>query len=750
MSFRFPYFSGLYCAMFIVTVAGSSLWAQSSSPATGSLSGQSATTDLSPENVRETIAIQQARIAAHPRDPANYVNLAYLLTDAGMGDLARVEALKATEAAPKSSFAYNAQGWVLHHSSIGVDYGKGYDYQGSIAAYRKAIELDPNDLAVRQSLANSLEFNKDGVQYGPGSSLGEAIELYRYVKAHQNIVDPAVENNLLIDMFYAGQFKAVVDETVAYEPTPVRDGVVISAIAASEGSAMAIARADRISGDPRRRSDALDFAAEGLWNMRLYPQAADLLTAGLQEQGDSNSALAKIQIFRTLTPFQGDYLPATDPRSPIQRAISSAMTGSLNEAVASATISRHAFADEKQWQEFLEKTREAANTLRALSIKTGLPLVVMQDIVLGSMKMIVEPSDEPGFRVVLQMAAPAPKRFFVVKEGGIYKLIAGEKDSTAVGNEALYLLHQGDEAEARSLLDWLRDQVERGGGDDPLSGPLFGRFWTSGQSKGADAIEIAAASLLTKSANSVVLVPRLVAMRDKAVAGQDRTNLELLLTSIYLDAGDGQNASLLAQELLKEYPDSATAIRLAGQSYVLLKDWPAWTAMLGSRLAKRPNDRNLLEQEAAEAEAEGDFVRAQKSLRTLLDSGEAQGIDYNNYAWLSLFQATADTRAIEAAQQANLLSKNMSFADLHTLACVYAAQGRTTEARQILLEAMSSGNLGEPDGAIWFGFGLIYEQYGQPAAAIAAYKRVAKPEGTISPIDTFVLAQARLKALQSN
>jgi tetratricopeptide (TPR) repeat protein len=641
MNFRNPHFCSLHFAIFLMVFMTSALYAQDATPSTGTLSDQSGTSDFSVGKVRDALASQQTLIAAHPQDPANYVGLAYALIDAGMGDLAREQVLKATMVAPQSSFAYNAQGWVLHHNSIGVDYGKPYDYKASVAAYRKAIELAPNDLDARQSLANTLEFNEEGIRYAPDSHLADAIEIYRYVKAHQRIVEPEVEDNLLIDLFYSGQFKEVVDETAALSPTPVRDGVAIAAIAASQGTTMAIARANQISGDPQRRSAALDFAAEGLWNMRLYPQAADLLAAGLQEQGDSSSTLGKIQTFRSLKPFQCDNLPATDPRIPVQRLVSSAITGNLTEAIASATISRHAFADEDEWQSFLKKSREAVGMLRALSIKTGLPLVVMQDIVLGTMKIIAEPDDGSGYRIVVQTLGSTPKRFFVVKEAGVFKLVAGDSDSTAIGNEALYLLHHGEEAEARSLLDWRRESVEKGHGDDPLSGVLFAQFWNSGQSKEADAIETAAASLLTESSSSVALLPRLIAIRDKASTDQARTNLELLLAHIYLHAEDGPNAKLLTQKLLDQYPDSTTAVRLAGLADRLVKDWPAWNSMLASRLAQKPNDRNLLAQQAEEAESEGDFIRARKSLRLLLDSGRALADDYNTYAWLSLFSGNS-------------------------------------------------------------------------------------------------------------
>jgi hypothetical protein len=56
----------------------------------------------------------------------------------------------------------------------------------------------------------------------------------------------------------------------------------------------------------------------------------------------------------------------------------------------------------------------------------------------------------------------------------------------------------------------------------------------------------------------------------------------------------------------------------------------------------------------------------------------------------TLFETSVDADAIQAAQQANSLSNNSRFADLHTLACLYAAQGKTTEAKQVLLQAMDA------------------------------------------------------------
>ena len=112
--------------------------------------------------------------------------------------------------------------------------------------------------------------------------------------------------------------------------------------------------------------------------------------------------------------------------------------------------------------------------------------------------------------------------------------------------------------------------------------------------------------------------------------------------------------------------------------------------------------------------------------------------------------AKVDADIIKAAQEATMLTKNSSFAELHTLACVYASAGKSAEARDALLKAMALQNLSEPNSAVWYGFGSIYEQYGVNDAAIEAYKKVERPEGRLGPTSTYALAQLRLKALDAS
>jgi tetratricopeptide (TPR) repeat protein len=740
----------LLCSLCLVLFIAPSVVAQNPTPPTAKTPSETETSDLAVGKVRQALATQRALIASHPEDPSNYIDLAYTLTDAGITDQASQEVRKATAVAPRSVFAYRAQGWVLHHNVIGVEYGKGLDYDGSLDAYRKAIELDPGDLDAQQSLAELLEYNRNGIRYAPDARLAEAIEILRYVKAHQSAVQPEVEDDLIIDLFYAGRFGEVLPELANLPTSPVRDGVAIATIAAVQGPAAAVERANQIGGDEQKKKDALNFAAEGLWNMQLYPQAAAILTASLPDTTNSKGLLGKIQIFRNLRPYKGVDLPPTDPRYPVQRLVVGGMTNTLTEAVVAQCVSQHPFPSEADWKHNLPEIGSVAGKLWNLSRQTGLPQVVIQDMILGTMKIMTAPSKEPGSRILVEFSGLRSQSFFVINEGGSYKIVASKDGLGEVGTEALYLLHHGQEAEATSLLDWKRDLVGKGQGDDSLGGNLFARLWTTGESGGPRTIELAAASLLSGKSALLSLLPQVIAARKKATTDTERDNFDLLLASIYLRAEDGTNAKLISQQLLNRHSDSATAVALTGQAYSLTKSWSAWKSLLDPRLQTHPNDRSLLLQTAAEAEAEGDLPRARRAFRTLLDSGNALADDYNMYAWLSLFDEQVDDQALEAAQQANLLSKNSNYAYLHTLACLDAARGETAEARQLLLEAMSTGNLEVPNSAIWYGFGRIYEQYGVYDAAAAAYQRVERPDGVIDPTGTFVLAQSRLKALHAN
>ena len=264
-------------------------------------------------------------------------------------------------------------------------------------------------------------------------------------------------------------------------------------------------------------------------------------------------------------------------------------------------------------------------------------------------------------------------------------------------------------------------------------------------------MRLAGISLLAGSMDAKPYLVEIAAAREKAT-GQRQTDLDLLLAAAASGAEVPEVTLPAAKRLLEQEPDSVAALWYAGHAYARMGKPVSWVELLAPYVAKKPQDRELLSQQAHAYEAAHDFAAGRKAAQAILDSGKGTSNDYNNYAWMGFFDQHLGEEELKTAQQSNMLSKNASFSDLHTLACIYAAEGKTTEARQVLKHAMQAANETEPNSGVWYALGLIYEQYGERDAAREAYAKVQAHElddhTYVDPVSTYVLAQERLKALE--
>jgi tetratricopeptide (TPR) repeat protein len=121
--------------------------------------------------------------------------------------------------------------------------------------------------------------------------------------------------------------------------------------------------------------------------------------------------------------------------------------------------------------------------------------------------------------------------------------------------------------------------------------------------------------------------------------------------------------------------------------------------------------------------------------------------DYNNVAWYALSAPAITQEAVENAQKAVSMSSSTP-AYIHTLATLYAEQGKTSEAKAAIWEAIDAAGAREPRSHDVYVLGRIAEEYGIREAAIAAYRRVEKePTAEEDDLSTWSLAQKRLKRL---
>jgi tetratricopeptide (TPR) repeat protein len=146
--------------------------------------------------------------------------------------------------------------------------------------------------------------------------------------------------------------------------------------------------------------------------------------------------------------------------------------------------------------------------------------------------------------------------------------------------------------------------------------------------------------------------------------------------------------------------------------------------------------------------ARGEVRKAISERARLIDLGKATVNDYNSLSWEELFDANVTPKGLEYGQQGNLLSNGNDAPVLHTLAAVYAEVGKIAEAREMILKAMDSWGLDEPNSTCWYIFGRIAEQYGMNDDAMAAFKKVERPDYDWQiPGSTYQLASRRLATL---
>jgi len=348
----------------------------------------------------------------------------------------------------------------------------------------------------------------------------------------------------------------------------------------------------------------------------------------------------------------------------------------------------------------------------------------------------------------VQIPGENTSTFFVVKEDGQYKLLDTAEKPNAAALEMLDRIQGGNLQGAKALLDWLREDQHLEGGDDPLGGPVFPRFWIKGEAADAAKMKLAAAAILVGTKPTAEQgVALLEAARSGATTEREKTNLEIALAVGY--AMEENYAKLLevSSDLAKQVPESRFAFLSNVDALIGLNRFDDAAALADQRLKLLENDNDAMMAQLRIESSRGNFDAARNWGQKIVSQGKEDAGVLNSIAWFALFTGKVSQADIATAIKATQMSKDNP-AILHTLACLYAEAGQPKDAHDLLLRGMDDLNLEEPDDDYWYAFGRIAEDYGEREIAIADYKKLAKPKDPIQiPTSTYVLAQARLKVL---
>lgn len=706
---------------------------------------------ISAGKIKEGLAAYREVAAQRPKEALHKVQLAQALITAGLGEQARRVASESTALEPNSALAQSTLGMVLKHDLIGRLLKKGMDYDGAIAAYRKAIALDPKDKETRANLALLLEYDADGTRYGEKARLKEAVEVLRELKKLDEEYSRTYDDNILYDLWYAHDYKGVVDYAATLPASDVRKGLMLAAISIQQGSDAALKRSLEITTDDQSRSKVLANAGAVLVRVRKYPEAAVLITEGARGQSNESQITRSAAIFATTKPYDATAIDPADPRGVVQQLFGLMLSGQLTLEEFKSMIyidpkDSDATQDEKQFHEMMAG-------LKSQMAATGLPLVTIADLAVSNMHYTVDGDDSLGYKIIIESPGAAAQDVYVVKDGGRYKAAAFAESGSNIEELAplaLQAIENNNPSAARKWLDRARDKIHVSGGDDPLSGQPFPYFWTKGQDADVPTMRTASLVLLRSKAVNGPYFTALDQARKAAKTDLDRNRLTMVMAYAYAAQEKWADMLPLTAELLKAAPTSVRAFELATTAFAGLKRFDDWDRLVQTRIQEYPDELAYVRSSARLAAYRGQFGRSRDIIKGIMDKGQATETDLNLYAWYALLlPGPIEQSAIDVAQRANDLSKNANFAILHTLACVDAQAGKTSQARDLLLKAMDTLHLEEANSEVWFGFALIAEQYGVLDAAEKMYSRVEKPK-TDYPGTSYVIAQQHLTMLRGS
>ena len=680
-------------------------------------------------NVRGALAEFRKLVTLHPNEAFHHGQIARALVAAGMGDAAREEARRAVELEPSFEAQWTLA-YTLQHDALGRRFGAGADLNQAAASLARALEIEPDNNVVRNELATLLTFNASGSAFGSGADLAGAIEQYK--KIVKKAGDP-YGDNLATALLHAGRFAEVKDATK-------RVDLLIAAVAMSSGTDAALREAARLTSDASKRPESLLQAAARLMQARRYPEAAVLYRAG--SSASPNFAASLNYADRVEKTRRVEEMTFPDAPSTPAKKLMIAMGLRRPDTELMPLFTKEA---QQNWPAVLEPYRGFATFLVGRGATLSPDLMLDQDMM--DLTEVVDGDDANGYDVTL-FRIPRDYQFFVIREGGQYKLgnaKAPQRPELRFAQDALQRLDRNDLVGARRALDQARAETKPATDQrDVATVAAFLGAWTKGFAGTRDDIRMAASILLANGSSASSVLPVLQDFRKRAVLPSQRMNLDLALITAYMRTGKQDESLRLATETLQRDPFSV--------AYEFIEGWAeeierpqAFKTFLQVRLAKNPKDEDSLRLMAQIDRQLGNFDKAEAFYRSITqDPRVTRSGDMADLARLALFHDRVTETDADALRRVPGDGKAT-----RVLAALYAELGRTTEARQSLIQAMNMDGRAEPDNDDWYVLARIYDQLGERSAALAAYRKVAKPVKNPDRKDSaYVLAQRRIAALQ--
>lgn len=678
-------------------------------------------------------ALEEARrqVAARREQAFPRAQMARALLTAGLGSEARQMAESAARVEPTSYLGHYMEGWTKVHDPVGRHLHPGFDPEGAEAAYRRSLEQDPEDDAVRLDLAILLEHDGQARRYAPDADLEAAATLYLEAleEAREAGEEPAtgLVANYLLTLLWSDHFEDLMEALDTWGETPERLYLKLVALAATEGADRALAEARRQVADREQRVSALVNAGQQLMLRRYYPEAAALVRAAGREADNAAEVMGLAEFLAGIERHENLEFSRATPEGLVRTLfVELFRDGASPESLLPlmAPSLRAAVAD--------EDLQTDLGDLRQSMENEDLPVDALLDFIHMALDVVEdeEHSTATERKVQLRIALLGEEYtedLLLTREEDGWSFVALGSPGTT-GLEVLHLLDQGDTETARGWLERVAEMIpHRPDPDDPLGSALFHRLWSSEAPDEVMDLAAVALLLLEEELPSELPVEEILERHRRATEDPARLrDLDQALVAYLLDQERYREAQAVMERLFGELPDSDVAFATMLEIDYELQDATAFARHLTTRLERDPDDplARILRHQLAELQ--GNLERSVELLEQDMNRPDTTYLTYNSAAWTSVAAGRVDPQVLEWAQEGAERSNFRSAAVLHTLATVYAALDRPMEAHRVLLQSLEVR--AEPPGpAEWLILGRIAESYDLPAAARGYYERALEP-----------------------
>lgn len=700
---------------------------------------------------RRAMQLLRDLTVAEPSAALPQLRYALKLSALGFGEAAREHARTAATLEPGSSLVQGTLGDILQRDLFGRAFSVGFDRQGAVAAFRRAIELSPNDTYAKLSLAILCEYDEQGRRYADAKGVDEALAAYDSIPADElaSYDSGTYRFNDLYAVMDSGRFDELRARLAKRKDKDIPAAMNVVATASAGGPAAGIAWVEEQGLRGEARSLALAGAAGIFYRQRRYADSSALFNAAAAGSKESAKYSTLARLLAPATRVEPAQLKQDTPEAVARKAQLLAMVAddSTNQnGPVKALLSSRA-----QRLDSLSGWMMTSRMLATSSIGGKVPPEVLADTAAAMFKAQVEGTDATGYRVRLSASGIGPDMggsdFYVVKEGSSY-LVRAAGDREALGCEALFQLQKHNEKAARQWMTWAAEGQESAAGDDPLRVAPFVRLWAQGKGN----LELATAALCSSSKAGADA--RALLAKHQNLKGVDTGAIEHALAEAAVIWDDDKEARLRTVDaLVARYPDSERAKELQMRVLGRLRRLDAYEraaakATEGTKGSRFSRSSGLSRLARAQVD-NGKLVEARRTYQKLIneDEGWGRAEAYRGAAWTALFIEPRPKDALEQALQAVQLASYDRYEALLALAAIYLDVGNIDEAQRTFQQLLEADKSPEPRDGTRYVLGGLAEAYGMRDVAQRAYSSIAAPSFADDPDSVYRLAQRRLKAL---